>query len=54
LTADAIGSILGLPELQSDKMLVARLGRFGVHAAFRSQRIQVGKTPNLTASVAIG
>jgi len=54
LTVDSVASLLGLPELQDDSPHVGSLRRFGVAAVFRSQRILVGKTPNLTAAVAVG
>jgi CRISPR-associated endonuclease/helicase Cas3 len=55
LTTDGVASILSLSALHSE------IGRgegtsffsFGVAAAFRSQRILVGKTPNLTPSIAV-
>jgi CRISPR-associated endonuclease/helicase Cas3 len=54
LTRDAIASILGLPltRMQSNKSGPAAFQSFGVLAAFRLQRILVGKTPNFTTAVA--
>jgi CRISPR-associated endonuclease/helicase Cas3 len=54
LTADAVGSLLSLPALQRDAIRSDSLTQSGVSAIFRSQRILVGKTPNLTAAKAIG
>jgi CRISPR-associated endonuclease/helicase Cas3 len=54
LTTDAIGSLLGLQPLQEDVPDAAELAGYGVRAVFRSQRILIGKTPNLTAATALG
>ncbi len=53
LTANGIASILSLSELQSDPIAADPLRELGVTAAYRSQRILVGKTPNLTPADAI-
>ncbi len=55
LTKDAIASILGLPALQAEaKEIDAREMRDrGVFAAFRLQKILVGKTPNFTTTLAL-
>lgn len=54
LTVDGAMSILSLPELQDDLPRFDTLRGFGIAAAFRSQRILVNKTPNLTAASAVG
>ena len=54
LTVDSVGSILSLPELQFESPNLSSLVAFCIRAIFRSQRILVGKTPNLTQAVAIG
>jgi CRISPR-associated endonuclease/helicase Cas3 len=54
LTVDGVTSLLSLPELQGDSPHLNSLRGYGVAAVFRSQRILVNKTPNLTAAVAIG
>jgi CRISPR-associated endonuclease/helicase Cas3 len=54
LTLDAVASILRLTALQEDRMNWRRLRGYGIASVFRSQRILVGKTPNLTAAVAVG
>ncbi len=53
---DAVASILGVPVLQRDTSDIERraIRSLGIRQAFRSQRILVGKTPNLTAAIAIG
>ena len=51
LTPDGVASILSVSDLQSDS--IAALRGLGVTAAYRSQRILVGKTPNLTPADAI-
>jgi CRISPR-associated endonuclease/helicase Cas3 len=53
LTPDGVGSILSLPAPESGRATAADLRAFGVTAVFRSQRILVGKTPNLTPSVEV-
>ena len=53
LTPDASASILSLPQLQSDPLHADRLRGLGVTAVYRSQRILVGKTPNLTPAHAV-
>jgi CRISPR-associated endonuclease/helicase Cas3 len=53
LTPDGVVSILSLPELQSESIEADSLRSFGVTAVYRSQRILVGKTPNLTPADAI-
>ncbi|HJT75603.1 MAG TPA: CRISPR-associated endonuclease Cas3'', partial [Gemmataceae bacterium] len=50
---DAAVSLLGLPELQECKPRPDALRAYRVFAAFRSQRILVKKTPNLTPAVAV-
>jgi len=54
LDSDAIGSLLGLKPLLADDPDAVKLAGYGVAAVFRSQRILIGKTPNLTPSVALG
>ena len=54
LIPDGVASILSHPELQKDEMRSDVVRGFGVSGVFRSQRILVGKTPNLTAAVALG
>jgi len=53
LTPDAIASILSLTEIQSKKVHRVDMPSYGVSNVYCSQRILVGKTPNLTPSVAI-
>ena len=53
LTPDGVASMLGLKELQSDPVLADSVRGLGVTAVYRSQRILVGKTPNLTPADAI-
>jgi CRISPR-associated endonuclease/helicase Cas3 len=53
LTADSISAILSLSDLQRDTPSPERVRGCGVTAVFRSQRILVGKTPNLTPAVAL-
>ncbi len=48
----AAASLLGLPLLQGDGLRPGDLRLFGVTVAFRSRRILVGKTPNLTPATA--
>ncbi|MDY3556760.1 hypothetical protein R5W24_005930 [Gemmata sp. JC717] len=48
LTADGVTSMLSLRGLQADPLGADSLRGFGVVSVFRSQRILVGKTPNLT------
>jgi CRISPR-associated endonuclease/helicase Cas3 len=54
LTVDSVTSIVGLPELQEKTLELGKLAGYGILSVFRSQRILVQKTPNLTAAVAIG
>ncbi len=53
-TSDTIAGLLALPELQSAPVKVDELRGRGIAAAFRSQRILVGKTPNLTQATLVG
>lgn len=53
LTPDAVASLLGLPGLHDDPLDSGEIRGYGVSAVFRSQRILVGKTPNLTPAVAL-
>jgi len=53
LTPDGVASILSVPELQEDEPDEDALSGLGLTAAFRSQRILVGKTPNLTPAQAV-
>jgi CRISPR-associated endonuclease/helicase Cas3 len=53
LTRDAVASILGLPMLQKQETDLLALRCYGILAAFRSQRILVGKTPNFTTAIAL-
>ncbi len=52
LSKDAVASILGLPEMQAEPTGPVSLRHYGVFAAFRLQRILVGKTPNFTTALA--
>ena len=52
--ADAIASLLSLPEVQYDKPNSNDLRAYGCAKAFRLQRILVGKTPNFTTTIAVG
>lgn len=54
LSPDATASILSLPELQKTEVSTTKLRGFRVTGVFRSRRILVGKTPNLTAAVSLG
>jgi CRISPR-associated endonuclease/helicase Cas3 len=45
--------MLSLPDLQTEELDAAALRDFGVLRVFRSQRILVGKTPNLTPAQAV-
>ena len=54
LTVDGVTSILSFPELQEEEPRPQLLRGLGVTTVFRSERILVNKTPNLTAAVAIG
>jgi CRISPR-associated endonuclease/helicase Cas3 len=54
LGVDAVASLLALEPLQREEPKYTDLQHFNVSSAFRSQRIVVGKTPNLTTSRAIG
>jgi CRISPR-associated endonuclease/helicase Cas3 len=54
LTPDGVASILSLAALQSEEPVAGAFRDFGVTGVYRSQRILVGKTPNLTAADAIG
>ncbi len=51
--ADAVGSLLALPELQARTPDPSVLRGYGVAAAYRTRRILVGKTPNLTPPVRV-
>jgi CRISPR-associated endonuclease/helicase Cas3 len=55
LTVDSVASMLGLPELQAttEPAEPISLRNRGVTVVYRSQRVLVGKTPNLTPAVAI-
>jgi CRISPR-associated endonuclease/helicase Cas3 len=53
LTSDAVASILGLRKLRAESDGHVALSSYGVMAAFRLQRILVGKTPNFTTALAI-
>jgi CRISPR-associated endonuclease/helicase Cas3 len=54
LTADGVASMLSLPGLEPDTPAeAASLRDLGVTVVYRSQRILVGKTPNLTPAEAI-
>jgi CRISPR-associated endonuclease/helicase Cas3 len=53
LTKDAVGSMLGLPDLHQDEVDVATFPHVGIIVVFRLQRILVGKTPNFTTALAI-
>jgi CRISPR-associated endonuclease/helicase Cas3 len=53
LSKDAVASILGLPQMQEEQRGRVALPNFGVTAAFRLQRILVGKTPNFTTALAL-
>jgi CRISPR-associated endonuclease/helicase Cas3 len=54
LAVDAVASLLALELLQHDEPDYADLHGYNVATVFRSQRILVGKTPNLTTARAIG
>lgn len=54
LPPDAIASLLSLPGLHPPEPESDRLRAHGVTAAFRLQRILVGKTPNFTTARAVG
>jgi len=53
LDLDTIGSLLGLYALQTINPLTVELRARGIEMVFRSQRILVGKTPNLTPAESI-
>jgi CRISPR-associated endonuclease/helicase Cas3 len=53
LCANGITSMLALSAIQDDEPCASQLRAFGVTCAFRSQRILVGKTPNLTPAYAV-
>ncbi|MCE9564492.1 MAG: hypothetical protein K8U57_20835 [Planctomycetes bacterium] len=53
MTRDGVASILSLRELQSDPLAADDLCGRGVMVGYRSQRILVGKPPNLTPADAI-
>ncbi|HVS40175.1 MAG TPA: hypothetical protein VMS17_31745 [Gemmataceae bacterium] len=53
LTKDAVASILGLPILQEKEIGARAMEDCGIFAAFRLQRILVGKTPNFTMASAL-
>jgi len=52
--ADAIASLLSLPELQCEEPNSTNLRAYSCSKAFRLQRILVGKTPNFTTTIAVG
>lgn len=54
LTRLSIASLLAQNCLRNLEPASSSLRSYGVSSAFRSQRILVGKTPNLTQSVAVG
>jgi len=53
LTRDAAASILGLPKIHGDATGPVGVQGYGVIAAFRLQRILVGKTPNFTTALVL-
>lgn len=53
LTPDAIAAILSLSILQRDPVSADDTRAAGITGVFRSQRILVGKTPNLTPATAV-
>lgn len=53
LTPDGVASMLSLPNLQVGEPDAQHLCDLGVRAVFQSQRILVGKTPNLTPAHAV-
>jgi CRISPR-associated endonuclease/helicase Cas3 len=53
LTRETVASILSLPEIQEDEASPIALRGYGILAAFRLQRILVGKTPNFTTAIAL-
>lgn len=53
LTPDSVASLLALAEIQVAAPGAGNLRSFGVSSVFRSQRILVGKTPNLTPAEAV-
>jgi CRISPR-associated endonuclease/helicase Cas3 len=48
-TRDAVASLLGLPHMHA-QAAASSLRGYGIVAAFRLQRILVGKTPNFTTA----
>ena len=54
LSCDAVASLLALELLQTDEPTYSEFQHCNVSYAFRSQRILVGKTLNLTTARAIG
>jgi CRISPR-associated endonuclease/helicase Cas3 len=54
LGVDAVASLLALATLQADETSYSEFHHYNVSSVFRSQRILVGKTPNLTTSRAVG
>ena len=53
LSLDSVRSLLGLPELQESQPRHDRFTAMGVAAAFRSERITVGKYRNFTNAVPV-
>lgn len=53
MTPGGLATMLSLPALWRDPPDADTVRAFGVAAVFRSQRILVGKTPNLTATTAV-
>ena len=53
-TSEIIAAALSLPELQSESVTGDDVRGRGIAAVFRSQRILVGKTPNLTRATLVG
>ena len=54
LSVDVVASLLALNPLQSEEPIIRDFQHCNVSLGFRSQRILVGKTPNLTTARAIG
>lgn len=53
VTLDTARTLLAMSDIQGEQPDAARLSARGICVLFRSRRILVGKTPNLTPSVAI-
>jgi CRISPR-associated endonuclease/helicase Cas3 len=53
LSLPVVASLITLPELQDDSVDIANLRSKGIAAAYRSRRILVEKTPNLTPSIVV-